>query len=240
MHCSSFSNINSAVCGAGITTTCLFACLLCIDCVYCICPWSKYTVFDFYPARDVVVNINTHALNAIHTRYCGQLCVYFMQLIRRNTCSLIRLFFVVSFILSFFWLPQSNDHIKASTHTYTNVWFSLSLFLSLDASLFGCVSARIRFCILHLYFSLFHIIRCVVFLCRCSLSHLRLLYQNMLCVRRPQLINKHCAVAYTHRPNIPASTPLRCTLKIRPSQFSWMFRWVHTHNNKQQTSNPEQ
>lgn len=51
----------------------------------------------------------TYASNAIHTRYCGQLCVFHAEFIRRNTCSFIRLFFVVSFILSFVRLTASQQ-----------------------------------------------------------------------------------------------------------------------------------
>lgn len=70
---------------------------------------------------------HANASNAIHTRYIVVSCVYFMQLIHRNTCSLIRLFFFVS-VVSF--IPLATI-IKVSTHTHIRLYNSvcLSLFL---------------------------------------------------------------------------------------------------------------
>lgn len=107
----------------------------------------------------------------IHTRcIVVSRCVFHAPFIHRNTCSLIRLFFVVSFILSFVF---GCDHKSLNSHSHTFICPNQSLCVSFSHSL--CASVWVRVFDFFLYFSLFHtaLMRCVVFLWR-SLSHERL------------------------------------------------------------------
>lgn len=195
----------SAAFGTGITTTCSHACCAHLSVLFMYCIQSVKQI-HWCPTSILLADVlctqtQTYASNAIHTRYCGQLCVFHAEFIRRNTCSFIRLFFVVSFILSF---VRSFDCltaaiIKAPTHTYT--FDSVCLSHSLRVSVCECAHSFSYFFIVFLpvpHYSLcgFHMVLFSLF------RSFVLYHSSTLCVRRPQLINKLCAVAYTHRPNI--------------------------------------
>lgn len=105
--------------------------------------------------------------------------------------------FFHSFIRSFGCLTAAI--IKAPTHTYT--FDSVCLSHSLRVSVCECAHSFSYFFIVFLPVP--HYSLCGSHMVLFSLFRSFVLYHSStLCVRRPQLINKLCAVAYTHRPNI--------------------------------------
>lgn len=113
-----------------------------------------------------------HVCALLWSAVCISCSLYTVTHVRSFDCFLL--------FLSFFRLPRSSDHksldYNTSTHAHTCIEFSLFVYAVLARSLSLCrdfyLCVRVRaysFCIL-LYFSLFHIIRRVVFVMLCSFA----------------------------------------------------------------------